>query len=300
MPNVEDNEFFYPLLYLWRKQPPDSGGAGKYRGGNGCEGAIVPHKTDSIALGTITGEVAVPGPGLFGGYPTSTNSYVQVNGARVKERIAASGRMPTSLDELEGERDVVPAKSFDRVPTLTTSGSSPGPAAGGYGDPVERDPELVREDVVAGRVTAEWARRAYGVVIDGERVDARATEERRGQIIEQRLAEAKPWEGDGEDADMEGPVPPDGRLTEYLRIEGGEVKCGDVSLGPANRNYKLGALIRDLPLTEANPHVPPPEVHTDHDIVFRQVICPETGRLLQTEITVDGAPPRWDVRPGQV
>ena len=243
MPNVEDNELFYPLLYLWRKQPPDSGGAGKFRGGNGCEGAIVPHKTDSIALGTITGEVAVPGPGLFGGYPTSTNSYVQVNGARVKERIAASGRMPTVARRARGRarRRARRSRSTGRPP-LTTSGSSRGPGAGGYGDPVERDPELVREDVVAGRVTAEWARRAYGVVIDGERVDARATEERRGQIIEQRLAEAKPWEGDGEDADMEGPVPPDGRLTEYLRIEGGEVKCGDVSLGPAQPQLQAGRL----------------------------------------------------------
>ena len=90
-PNVEDNELFYPLLYLWRRELPDSGGAGKFRGGNGCEGAIVPHKTESIALGTITGEVAVPGPGLFGGYPTSTNSYVQVKGAKV-QRARRRGR----------------------------------------------------------------------------------------------------------------------------------------------------------------------------------------------------------------
>ena len=28
MPNVEDNEIFYPMLYLWRKEIPDSGGGG--------------------------------------------------------------------------------------------------------------------------------------------------------------------------------------------------------------------------------------------------------------------------------
>ena len=27
MPNVEDHELFYPILYLWRKEVPDSGGA---------------------------------------------------------------------------------------------------------------------------------------------------------------------------------------------------------------------------------------------------------------------------------
>jgi acetone carboxylase gamma subunit len=72
-----------------------------------------------------------------------------------------------------------------------------------------------------------------------------------------------------------------------------------VSLGPATRNYKLGALIRDLPIGQANPHIPDPEVHTDHDVKFRQVICPETGQLIQTEICVDGDAPQWDVRPGQ-
>jgi hypothetical protein len=85
-----------------------------------------------------------------------------------------------------------------------------------------------------------------------------------------------------------------------VRIEGGEFKCGNASLGPADRNYKLGGLIRDLPLTEANPHIRDPKIYTDHDVRFRQIICPGSGRLLQTEICVDGAPPQWDVRPGQV
>ena len=301
MPNVEDNELFYPLLYLWRKELPDSGGAGKFRGGNGCEGALVPHKTDAISFVTITGEVAVPGPGLFGGYPTSTNAYTLVKGAKIAEQIAASGHMPTTLAELDGERDLVEAKSFDRAPTPDDVWVFSWAGAGGYGDPVEREPQAVLEDVVAGRVTADWARRAYGVVLteDGTQVDARATDAARREMVALRLAEGRRWEGERDDGDAEGPVPPDGRLTEYLRAEGGEIKDGDVSLGAANGNYKLGALIRDLPLSEANPHVPEPAVHADHEIAFRQVINPETGRLLATEVVVDGEPPQWDVRPGQ-
>ena len=69
-------------------------------------------------------------------------------------------------------------------------------------------------------------------------------------------------------------------------------------LGPADRNYKLGALIRDLPLTAGNPEVRDPVIYTDRDVRFRQVICPTTGRLLQTEIVVDGEDPQWDLRPG--
>ena len=297
MPNVEDNELFYPLLYLWRKELPNSGGAGKFRGGNGAEGAIVPHMTDSVALATITGEVAVPGPGLFGGYPTSTNSYIQVKGAKIQERIAKSGKMPTSLDELEGERDHVPAKSFDRAPTPDDVWVFAWAGAGGYGDPVERDPELVLEDVLAGRVTADWGRRAYGVVIADCAVDGEATEAERRRLIEERLAEGRRWEG-AAPADGDGPVPPDGRVSEYLRVVDGEIRHGDVVLGPAGRNFKLGALIRELPITEANPHVPEPSIHTDQKIAFRQIICPETGRLLATEVAVDDAPPEWDLRPG--
>jgi N-methylhydantoinase B/oxoprolinase/acetone carboxylase alpha subunit len=37
---------------------------------------------------------------------------------------------------------------------------------GGYGNPLERDPDLVREDVRNGFLTVEQARRRYGVVLE--------------------------------------------------------------------------------------------------------------------------------------
>ena len=47
---------------------------------------------------------------------------------------------------------------------------------GGYGDPLGRDPEAVRADVLAGFVSAERAREGYGVVLDeGDRIDTAAT-----------------------------------------------------------------------------------------------------------------------------
>jgi N-methylhydantoinase B len=39
------------------------------------------------------------------------------------------------------------------------------PGGGGYGDPFKRDPELVRQDVIAGYVTPEAAASDYGVVV---------------------------------------------------------------------------------------------------------------------------------------
>jgi N-methylhydantoinase B len=53
---------------------------------------------------------------------------------------------------------------------------------GGYGDPREREPELVLRDVENGYVTRRAAEEVYGVVLteDGTAVDAAATRRRRG------------------------------------------------------------------------------------------------------------------------
>lgn len=199
MPNVEDTELFSPLLYLWRKELPDSGGAGRFRGGNGGEVAVVPHRVESIDMATIGGQIAVPAPGLFGGYPTSTNSYRHIVGAGLLERVRRSGRMPTSVEEIEaGETSWPTAKSFGMKVTRDDVWMFSWAGAGGYGDPLERDPERVRLDVEAGRVSREWAHRAYGVVIDdGDEpvVDAEATASAREEIRRLRLAEGALWDG---------------------------------------------------------------------------------------------------------
>jgi N-methylhydantoinase B len=49
------------------------------------------------------------------------------------------------------------------------------PGGGGYGDPLDRDPARVLEDVLNGLVDAETAAETYGVVLAGRRVDAAAT-----------------------------------------------------------------------------------------------------------------------------
>lgn len=62
------------------------------------------------------------------------------------------------------------------------------PGGGGYGDPVERDPDAVLDDVLDEKVSAERATDAYSVVLsdDGETVDREATDAHR----EERRAEA--------------------------------------------------------------------------------------------------------------
>jgi N-methylhydantoinase B len=54
---------------------------------------------------------------------------------------------------------------------------------GGYGNPFERDPELVRLDVVCGYVSREAARRDYGVVLrpDTLAIDVEETQRLRAE-----------------------------------------------------------------------------------------------------------------------
>jgi len=64
------------------------------------------------------------------------------------------------------------------------------PNSAGYGDPLERDPELVLSDVLDGYTTVELAERDYGVVIDGGSmtVDDEATAQLRKERIAVPLA----------------------------------------------------------------------------------------------------------------
>ena len=90
-----------------------------------------------------------------------------------------------------GEAAVLPSK-FVRVFAKESVLRAELAGGGGYGDPFERDPALVIEDVRQGKVTLDHAREAYGVVIDGDTltVDAQATRKRRGGPSDRGASEA--------------------------------------------------------------------------------------------------------------
>jgi len=73
------------------------------------------------------------------------------------------------------------------VRVVTTGG-------GGWGDPLEREPELVARDVTEGRVSQQAARDDYGVVLrtrapsDGYDLDAAATAKLRSDLRAQRAS----------------------------------------------------------------------------------------------------------------
>jgi len=54
LPNVEHTEQSFPLLFLYRKEVIDSGGAGRHRGGLSAESCFIPHHTDAITQDTLS------------------------------------------------------------------------------------------------------------------------------------------------------------------------------------------------------------------------------------------------------
>src|SRR5712671_6651066 len=70
------------------------------------------------------------------------------------------------IDELKGTSETLQLRQQDFSQNPADVYAVLWSAAGGFGDPLERDPAKVRADVENGDVTAQSAREIYGVVLD--------------------------------------------------------------------------------------------------------------------------------------
>ncbi|UHQ95216.1 hydantoinase B/oxoprolinase family protein [Haloterrigena alkaliphila] len=190
IPNMEHNEQDYPILYLYRDEVPDSGGAGEFRGGVGMHYCWIPHNTSQIenVLAGVGG--AVPLSRGVSGEPGATLRPRIVRDSDIESRLEA-GEIPERATDAEGAVAKLPSKSYDTqepddIWEVRTAGSP------GYGDPLERDPEDVAEDVRNGYVSESVAADTYGVVLTeaGGRIvsDLDATADRRDELRDERLA----------------------------------------------------------------------------------------------------------------
>jgi N-methylhydantoinase B len=158
----EQTETKFPLVIERYALIPDSGGAGKKRGGLGCE--LVMRARQDVMFNTQIDRVQCKPWGLEGGS--------EATGNQIAYRVGDTWR-----------DDFANAKvAFDHV--------QPGDAirirsggGGGFGTPKERPPEQVLEDVRQGYVSVAAAASDYGVVIDEMTLtlDRDATERRRAQ-----------------------------------------------------------------------------------------------------------------------
>lgn len=157
---IEELEWRFPMLterYELRDEPC---AAGKWRGGVGM---VRRNRFLADTIVTCEGDrhEGEPPWGIFGGHE-GRNASVVKNGGKADEE-----HWPSKFTAYR-------LRAGDTIEVTV-------PSSGGYGDPFERDPELVRADVLDELTTLELAERDYGVAIDPVtmRVDAPATSELR-------------------------------------------------------------------------------------------------------------------------
>ncbi len=142
--NVEDEMVLHPWRIRRYEFLTDSCGAGKWRGGPGIHWEAVNEGLDAtVNTGTCDGTTTTV-LGVLGGQPSPYNSISFIRGI---ERIdLKSHRVYTSFPG-----DILVSKAG---------------GGAGVGNPEERDPEMVREDVIDELVSIQAARDIYKVVLD--------------------------------------------------------------------------------------------------------------------------------------
>lgn len=140
---IEDIESHHPLRVTRYEFPDDAAASGKYRGGVGPIRDI--QFTDEGGF-SVEGEGQKYDPWGFAGGLDGTASKLIFTDQKGRQTALPSK---------------VPYKKTHKGETLRIVG----PCGGGYGNPHERAPEQVLEDVVDGYVSIERARQDYGVVI---------------------------------------------------------------------------------------------------------------------------------------
>lgn len=230
---------------------------------------------------------------MMGGYPATTNRYRFKRATDIAARFAASD-MPGDMAELQGEEITLQLRQENFLQQPDDVYAVTWAAAGGFGDPLEREPERVRQDVIDQRsVSLAAARTIYGVVFTpaGD-VDAEATRRLRA---ERRQANRAAHDG----ARLEGSVV--ARVTESLdlRREGKRLhlSCAHCAtdLGPVDDNYKEHCVRREFDVSAANPNIGDYRRYIDDQPVFRQFFCPGCGRLVENEIARAADPLLHDI-----
>ncbi|HEY8625314.1 MAG TPA: hydantoinase B/oxoprolinase family protein [Solirubrobacteraceae bacterium] len=287
--NVETNEMHGPMLFLFRSYFRDSGGDGAQRGGRAAGTAWTPHGVERLRNSITAHGVEVPVSfGQFGGLPGVCNRQLVVRGTRVHE-LYEQGELPLAQDDLlapidlerlGGEVELLEAKvpEFELVPGDVVLYTWQG--GGGYGDPLARDPALVKRDLELGMISSVRAREIYGVPGDREAL-------RRARL--------------------QGAEPPAVPITTEAGLvvrgiglslalargaEGPQIlcECGQV-LASGESNWKEGAAMKPIEAAELAPGI---IVHSTLELV--RYLCPACGRQHSVEVRERGMPPLPDLR----
>jgi N-methylhydantoinase B len=168
---VEMAETKMPLFVLNRALIPDSGGAGKRRGGLGIENIVMARS--AINLNAQVERMHCKPWGLEGGLPGEGNRIELITDGKRIDDLPNAKVLVAHIKEGDGY--------------VARSGGG-----GGFGSPLERDTAAVAHDVRQGYVSLDAARTLYGVVLDAKTfaVDAAATDALRASMARSVSAKA--------------------------------------------------------------------------------------------------------------
>ncbi|MFC1861449.1 hydantoinase B/oxoprolinase family protein, partial [Chloroflexota bacterium] len=173
---VERAEAEFPLLCIAHKKRRDGGGPGKFRGGLGLirnMKILDDESYQKTGVSTIWDRTKIPPYGIKGGLSACPGRVAVIR---------ADGKHEYLPVELGTKCSRFPLHLNDVLSIRTAGG-------GGYGDPLEREPALVLQDVREDKVSELVARDIYGVIINkcDWTVDINATEEQRDKIKKSRI-----------------------------------------------------------------------------------------------------------------
>jgi acetophenone carboxylase len=199
--DVEHAEVQVPVLHLFRNILMDQGGPGKFRGGATiCHGhifhnAMSPHK---VIFNTATSRMPY-NPGIMGGYAAGLNPLLEIRNTNWQSLFEnPSEQIPTGYQGLVDSKQIalrasqfVPQDFFMNGDGLSSGSGS----AGGYGDVLERDPQLVMADVLKQIVSSWAARNVYQVAFDEKtlEIDYPETEKLHDKERARRKKQGKPF-----------------------------------------------------------------------------------------------------------
>jgi acetophenone carboxylase len=200
-PDVESMENEFPMLVPFSQHWPDSGGHGKYRGGCGTAQFWAAHHVPMVFFMSIADNSSLQTPQpLFGGYAPPTVPGLSIKDTKVSTLVAelADGKLDFAglvagrFGELTTEpfgRSTRAIMGDQTISILLSTGGA------GYGDPIDRDPESVAQDLVKGLCSPWSAREIYRVAWDAERerVDLERTTQLRQNARQERLQRGVPY-----------------------------------------------------------------------------------------------------------
>ena len=269
--DVEILESWYPILISEKSSRTGTGGAGRYRAGGGNKMGFSPHGTDRLTGAMLGMRRWLPLEGAAGGSPGACTRFL-------------IRRADGTVDEVATHASGVAIEPGDTFEFHCANG-------GGFGDPLDRAPDSVHEDILLGRLDAGRGRADLRAALRpptaiptrprsaARRSDMLPRETRRCHRPPVHRRRTRP-----------PPTPPTDRLPLYPGVVNqrgtaiAEESGAILATSPAHWTDGCPVLIERRP--EGGP-----------DVHVRSYLDPTTGRILYAEVALADEPRGFDSSP---